>query len=114
MNLLDDCYSAEDYVEKKDLLKKVFDAFKASQWGTLSLNKKFSKELMPFIFNDLYKNLDGMGHSTIDIFICIAEFMDASYERIYEIAGLRAKEKLIKELEDKYRVLSRKKIHRLF
>lgn len=113
-SILSDCYNMEDYNEKKKLLELTVDVFKNSQWGNLPLDKKFSKELQPFIFNDLYKGLDGQNFTTIDIFICIAEFMDVSYERIYEIAGLKMKEQLINELEDKYKILSRKRINRLF
>lgn len=113
-NQLGDCYNAEEYTEKKALMEAVYDTFKASQWGNLPLNKKFSKELMPYIFNDIYKGVDGRGYSVIDIFISIAEFMDISYERVYEIAGLRMKEKVIMELESKYKVLSKKNINRLF
>lgn len=113
-SILDDCYNMEDYNEKKKLLELTVEIFEKSQWGNLSLEKKFSKELQPFIFNDLYKGMEGKSFTTIDIFICIAEFMDVSYERIYEIAGLKMKEQLINELEDKYKMLSRKKINRLF
>jgi len=113
-SILDDCYNTEDYNEKKELLQLTVDVFTKSQWGNLSLEKKFSKELQPFIFNDLYKGMEGKGYTSIDIFICIAEFMDVSYERIYEIAGLKMKEQLINELESKYKTLSRKKINRLF
>jgi hypothetical protein len=113
-SVLEDCYNMEDYTEKKRLLELTVDTFKASQWGNLPLDKKFSKELQPFIFNDLYKGLDGKGYTVINIFICIAEFMDVSYERVYEIAGLKMKEQLISELDDKYKMLSRKRINRLF
>lgn len=113
-SILDDCYNMEDYMEKKKILEMTVDVFKVSQWGNLPLDKKFSKELQPFIFNDLYKGLDGNNFTTIDMFICIAEFMDISYERVYEIAGLKMKEQLINELEDKYKMLSKKKINRLF
>ena len=113
-SILDDCYNMEDYMEKKKILEMTVQVFKESQWGNLLLDKKFSKELQPFIFNDLYKGLDGNNFTTIDMFICIAEFMDVSYERVYEIAGLKMKEQLINELEDKYKMLSKKKINRLF
>lgn len=111
---LDNCYDAEEYMTRKDLMKKVFDIFSNSQWKNLPLDKKFSKELMPFIFNDLYKGLADRGYPTVDIFICIAEFMDVSYEKVYEVAGIKVKEQILKELESKFKVLSKKKINRLF
>lgn len=111
---LDECYNSIDYHEMKELMEMVYAAFKSSQWGNLPLNKKFSKDLMPYIFNDVFKEIDGKGYSTIDMFICIAEFMDITYEKVYEIAGLKIKERLIHELEDKYKVLSKRKTKRLF
>jgi len=111
---LEDCYNADEYAERKELMDKVYDAFHESQWKNLVLTKKFSKELMPYIFNDLFKAVDGQGFTTIDMFISIAEFMDISYERVYEIAGLKMKERLIHELENKYKILSKKNIKRLF
>jgi hypothetical protein len=113
-SILDDCYNMEDYMEKKKLLELTVEVFEKSQWGNLPLDKKFSKELQPFIFNDLFKGLDDQTFTAIDMFICIAEFMDISYERVYEIAGLKMKERLINELEGKYKMLSKKKISRLF
>jgi hypothetical protein len=111
---LGDVYNTEDYVDRKFLQEEVYGAFKKSQWKSLPLTKKFSKELMPFIFNDLHSALDNRGFTTTDIVICIAEFMDISYEKVYEIAGLKVKESLIKELESRYNKLSKRKINRLF
>ncbi len=111
---LEECYNMEEYDEKKRLLEMTLDVFEKSEWNYLSLTKKFPKELMPFIFNELYKGLENKGFTTIDMFVSIAEFMDITYERVYEIAGLKMKERLIHELEVKYRVLSRKKINKLF
>lgn len=111
---LEDCYNADDYAERKALMDKVYAAFHESQWKNLPLTKKFSKELMPYIFHDLFKAVDEQGYTTIDMFICIAEFMDITYERVYEIAGLKMKERLIHELENKYKILSKKNIKRLF
>ena len=112
---VDSEYAVEglDERERKKLMQLAYTIFKASQWGSLPLNKKFSKEIMPYIFNDLFKGMDN-GSAVIDIFICIAEFMDISYERVYDIANLRARERVVKELEDKYRVLSKRHINRLF
>jgi hypothetical protein len=111
---LDDVYNADDYMDKKSLMEDVYNAFKKSQWKSMMYHKKFPKELMPYIFQDLYSAVIYPGRSAVDIVIAIAEFMDISSERAYEIAGLRIKEALIKELEGKYQRLKNKKINRLF
>jgi hypothetical protein len=109
-----DYFNADDYMEHMKLMNEVVEVFNKSQWKELPLTKKFSKDMMPYIFTDLFSSLHEKNFATIDVFISIAEFMDISYERVYEIANLKAKELLIKELEIKYKVLSDRKINRLF
>ena len=46
-------YDTEEYNMRMKLSAICSDAFDASQWSGLPLNKKFSKELMPYIFQDL-------------------------------------------------------------
>lgn len=111
---LEDCYDSEQYAIKKDLLAKVYEIYKVSQWKDMPNDKKFPKELAPFIFQELWAGLAGNAHSATDMFIAIAEFMDTSYEKVYEAAGLKVKEQIIRELETKYKLLNRKKINRLF
>lgn len=112
---LDDCYDSEQYTVKRELLDKVYEIYNDSQWKGLPKDKKFPKELAPFIFNDLWNGLNnGSGYSAVDMFIAIAEFMDTSYEKVYEAAGLKVKTMVIQELEGKYAMLSKKKRNRLF
>lgn len=111
---LDHVYDAEAYNMRTKLSKMCSDAFDASQWSGLPLSKKFSKELMPYIFQDLFKILDVDGHSAMDCFIAIAEFMDVSYEKVYWSAGMKVKERLIAECNAKFGSLDKKNINRLF
>lgn len=111
---LNDVYDAEQYHVRTELTKKCEDAFIESQWNGLPRDKKFPKDLMPYIFNDLYKSLDNEGYAAIDIFIAIAEFMGVSYEKVYDSAGIKVKERLIFELNQKYGSLDKKNIDRLF
>jgi len=111
---LNHVYEPKDYDMKLKLDMMCSDAFNESQWSGLPLNKKFSKDLMPYIFQDLFKVLDVDGHSVIDCFIAIAEFMDVSYEKVYWAAGLEVKARLIAECNAKFGSLDRKDIDRLF
>lgn len=107
-------YNAEEYVIRNTLSEMCSDAFDESQWAELPLDKKFSKDLMPYIFNDLFNALDKDGYSVVDIFIAIAEFMDVSYEKVYWATGMKVKERLIAECNVKFGSLDRKDINRLF
>ncbi len=107
-------YNTEEYVVRNKLSEMCSDAFDESQWAELPLDKKFSKDLMPYIFNDLFNALDKDGYSVVDIFIAIAEFMDVSYEKVYWATGMKVKERLIAECNVKFGSLDRKDISRLF
>ena len=107
-------YDSEDYNMRMKLSQMCSDAFDESQWAGLPLSKKFSKELMPYIFQDLFKVLDVDGHSVVDCFIAIAEFMDVSYEKVYWSAGNEVQKRLIAECNTKFGSLDKKDINRLF
>ena len=52
--------------------------------------------------------------SAIEKFVNIAEFMSMSYDVLYEELAPTYKEKLLKELDLKYGIFKKKRIHRLF
>jgi hypothetical protein len=52
--------------------------------------------------------------SSIEKFVNIAEFMSMSYDVLYEELAPTYKEKILKELDSKYGIFKKKKIHRLF
>lgn len=107
-------YDSEEYNIQMKLSDMCSSAFDESQWAGLPLSKKFSKELMPYIFQDLFKVLDVDGHSVVDCFIAIAEFMDVSYEKVYWSAGNEVQKRLIAECNAKHGSLDKKNINRLF
>jgi len=47
-------------------------------------------------------------------FVSVCDFLSISYSKAYEVIPIKYKEIIINELEDKYKVLSRRKIGRLF
>ena len=108
------CYDTEDYYQKAEMLDEVVVIFNKSQWHEMPLGKRFPKEVLPYIFQELYVGLNGKGYTAVDKVIAITEFMDLPYEKVYEAAGVMVKEQLIKELEKPYGTLSKKKINRLF
>jgi hypothetical protein len=111
---LDSFYNSEEYVERKDLDEKIMKLFSESRWSNFSIRKKFPKDHLPHIFNYLRKGLDKQGHTSVDMFIAIAEFLDVNYEKLYELIGVKYKEELLVELEGKYKLISGKKEKRLF
>lgn len=107
-------YDSEEYNMQLKLSKMCAEAFENSQWATLPADKKFPKELMPYIFNDLFNALDVDGHSVFDIFIAIGEFMDGAYDKVYAAAGFKVKARLIAECNQKFGSLDNKDMKRLY
>lgn len=113
-NYLSNFYNSEEYMERKELDEKIFKIFKESRWSNFSIRKKFPKDHLPHIFSHIAKELDGQGHTSVDIFISIADFLVVTYEKLYDLISVKYKEKILIELERKYKVLSGKKESRLF
>lgn len=107
-------YDAEHYNNRLRLEQLCGQAFDRSQWSETNRDKQFPKEIMPYVFNELFEQLDGQGDSVMDIVITIAEFMGGSYEKIYWAMGHNVKARLVQECNQQYGRLAGAKIDRLF
>ena len=65
-----------------------------------------------YYFDERLSSSEAM--TAIEKFVNIAEFMSMSYDTLYEELAPTYKEKLLKELDLKYGIFKRKRIHRLF
>jgi hypothetical protein len=52
--------------------------------------------------------------TSVDKFICVADFMNISYDVLYQELAPVYKEKLLRELDHKYAIFTKRKIKRLF
>lgn len=111
---LNNFYNSEEYVERKELDEKIFALFEESRWANFSIRKKFPKDHLPHIFTYLRKGLNDQGHTGVDMFIAISDFLDVNYEKLYDLIGVKYKEEILVELEKKFQVLSSKNEKRLF
>jgi len=105
----------DEYVEEK-LQEDLYDIFiNSNYYEEFSKNKKVSKSEAANIYYYFDERLpDNEDISTIDKFINIAEFMNIPYEVLYNDLAPVYKEKLLKELDSKYQIFSKRKINRLF
>ena len=92
----------------------VYEAFQTSRWFPLSYKKKIPKDLIPHLFQEVLEKLDESEFSFSEKFVCICDYIQISYTKAYEIAPIKYRELIINELEIKYKILSKKKIKRLF
>jgi hypothetical protein len=112
--LIEEYYDEQEYLHKKKLEEMVYDAFQASRWFPLSYKKKIPKDLIPHIFQEVLEKLGESEYSFSEKFVSICDYIQIPYAKAYEITPIRYKEIIINELEVKYRILSKKKIKRLF
>ena len=104
----------ESYLYYKDLNEKLEEVFNKSRWVVLNPNKKVPKDLISMIFQDLFESLEETQFSYVEKFVAICDFMSITYIKAYECIHMKYKEKIVVEMENKFQVLSKKKIKRIF
>lgn len=107
-------YDEEEYIYRKKLEEVVYDAFQTSRWFPLSYKKKIPKDLIPHLFQEVLEKLEDTEFTFSEKFVCICDYVQIPYFKAYEIAPIKYREIIINELEAKYKIISKKKINRLF
>lgn len=105
----------EDYNEKQ-IQKDIYTIFKESKYyEEYSKNKKVPKSEIANLYYYFDERIPETNEVTIiEKFINVAEFMSISYDDLYRELGPSYKEKIIKELDNKYGIFKKRKIKRLF
>lgn len=112
---LNDCYDSHEYEKKKQLEEMVDQYFKDSQYSkTLSMKKKIPKQVIPLVFVEIREKFTSNEFSCSEIFSTIADYFGLNYEILYENIPSIYREQLVRELDDKYGVLKRRGVKRLF
>ena len=111
---LEGSYDEEEYLHRKKLEETVFEAFQSSRWYPLSYKKKIPKDLIPHLFQDVLEKLEETEFGFSEKFVVICDFINVPYTKAYELIPAKYKETIINELEEKFGVLSKRKIKRLF
>lgn len=112
--MVEDSYDEEEYLHRKKLEEAVFAAFQSSRWYPLSYKKKIPKDLIPHLFQDVIEKMEDTEFGFSEKFVVICDFVNIPYTKAYDLIPAKYKEIIINELENKYGVLSRRKIKRLF
>jgi len=105
----------DEYVDNR-LQEEIYELFIVSEFYELySQNKKVSKGDISKIYYYFDSGLTASKDiPAMEKFIAIADFMNISYDNLYEELAPVYKEALLKELDNKYKIFKRKKIKRLF
>lgn len=112
--MMEDSYDEEEYLHQKKLEEAVFTAFQSSRWYPLSYKKKIPKELVPHLFQDVIERMEGSEFGFAERFVVICDFIGVAYTKAYELVPAKYKEIIVNELDNKYGVLSKRRIKRLF
>jgi hypothetical protein len=112
---LRECYDSYEYNRKKVLEDRVDQYFTDSEIGkTVSSKKKLPKQVLPQVYVAIREKFTDRDYTGSEIFICIAEYFGINYEVLYENIPSVYREELVREMDEKYGILKRKGVKRLF
>jgi hypothetical protein len=104
----------ENYRHLSALNTLVYEIFHRSRWCALGPNKKIPKDLIPFLFQDLLEEMDGTEFTMVEKFVTICDFMNVGYQKAYELIHMKYKEIIVNEMDQKFGIVSKKKIKKIF
>lgn len=112
---LSDCYDSYEYNRKKDLEDLVDKYFTESEPGkALGNKKKLPKQVLPQVYVAIREKFNNNDYTGSEIFMMIAEYFGLNYEVLYENIPSVYREELVRELDEKYGMLKKKGLKRLF
>jgi hypothetical protein len=112
---LQDCYNAFDYNRKMTIDLLVDEFFqKTSYYTILSAKKKIPKQLQSKVFIAISEQFTPNEYTGVEIFTAIADYFNINYESFYENIPAINREQLVRELDEKYGVLKKKGVKKLF
>lgn len=101
------------------LFQKIDDIIKGSEFEHLNevtsagVSKKLNKVQINKVFSYVLTTL-GKDYSRVDIFGVLSDYFDVFPNKFYNSLSNKFKDELITELDDKYDILKKKKINKLF
>jgi hypothetical protein len=104
----------EDYIETK-LQEDLYKIYKESPYsGDFEKTRKNSKSVLAEIYYYFDDRLKSDDMSAVERFTAIAEFMTAPYDTLFNELGSAYQDRIIRELDGKYKIFAKKNIKRLF
>jgi hypothetical protein len=107
-------YEDEDYIYSCNLNDKIDEIFQESRWTVISPSKKIPKDLIPLIFQDILKELENTEFSMVEKFVAICDYTAINYQKAYESIHMKYKELIVQEMDQKYGILGKKGIKKIF
>jgi hypothetical protein len=104
----------ENYRHILALNSLVYEVFHRSRWSALGPNKKMPKDLIPYVFQDIIEEMKESEFTMVEKFVSICDFMNVGYAKAYELIHMKYKEIIVNEMDQKFGIVSKKKIKKIF
>lgn len=118
-NTYGDNMDHDDKMHYNMLFSKVDSLIRGSEFEHLNMVtkdgviKKLNKVQINKIYFHIIEHL-GTSYTRIDLFSVISDYFDVFPNKFYNSLSNKFKDELIKELDDKYNILEKRKIRKLF
>jgi len=115
----EDNLDVDDRMHYNLLFEKIDDLIKGSEFENLNkvtesgIIKKLNKIQINKVFSYIINNI-GDDYTRIDLFSVISDYFDVFPKKFYNSLSNKFKDELIRELDDKYGILRKKNINKLF
>lgn len=109
----------DDKMHYEILIKKIDKLIKGSEYEHLNestpdgIIKKLNKVQINKVYTYVIEHI-GEGYNRVDLFSVISDYFDVFPNKFYNSLSNKFKDELIKELDDKYNILEKRKIRKLF
>ena len=109
----------DDKMHYELLIKKIDNLIKGSEYEHLNeatpdgVIKKLNKVQINKVYSYVIEHI-GEGYTRVDLFSVISDYFDVFPNKFYNSLSNKFKDELIKELDDKYNILEKRKIRKLF
>jgi len=109
----------DDKMHYELLFKRVDELIKGSEFEHLNevtsggVIKKLNKVQINKVFFFIIENI-GSSYTRVDLFSVLSDYFDVFPNKFYNSLSNKFKDELIKELDDKYNILEKRKIRKLF
>lgn len=107
-------YEDEEYLHSTKLNTKIDEIFQKSRWTVISPNKKIPKDLIPLIFQDILQELEETEFTMVEKFVAICDYTAINYQKAYESIHMKYKEQIVQEMDNKFGILGKKGIKKIF
>ena len=107
-------YNDEEYRHASALNEKIYQVFHESRWCALGPNKKIPKDLIPFIFQEMFEATAETDFTMVEKFVAVCDFMNVNYQKAYELIHMKYREDIVSEMDKKFGILSKRKIKKIF